>query len=1485
MKMALCGICQQNIESDRGNIQSEGLKNLIDISNELCDGAAARLLQLPLPIPIHKTCRRNYTKPSIIASKKRKREESDDKDNEASRQVRRSEISHYNPYTDCFYCTETITFFRNCTKSNPENYDKKVRLEHRDGHNIATKEIVKSTLTKAEERNDEWGNAVKYRLTPFLEHGDLVAEEAKYHHECQVRFNTGQQRTTFHTVKKVGRPTGKVDSVKDTAFVQLIDYLNTDDKCDGQYTCSELMTLMNSFIGDEQQGYSSKWLTKKLLDHYGGDLIVTSQSGRETIFTLLDAGNHILRQNHKDSGMSKNDIIDMAAVLINDDIRAHVYDCTKYPKFSEMDNKEIVPESLYRLISGIVKRKAAVKKTKCVERKRVAIAHSIVAAVRPRSFLSPILLGVSTYINSKFESRELVDVLSSLSFADDYREVTRLQDSLMPANDSEFQVSAGDILNFVFDNADINIRTLTGLDTWHTMGGIVAQTPGDFDHGDVTGRNILRSTEERTAVQLGQFSQIPIQHYKKKKDAGVKLEVFGALESPKAEPQLLKLAKLQDKMGLMSFPLLQPLGVKCPNWSGFMQVAVTDGTFTMSSCQILPFINLDPTKPDSIYSALCFAQDQVSKQYQMLNGNQKLLASVTFDQPLYAKADDIHTANAKDLDRLFLRLGGFHLLMSYLGGVGSIMRGSGIQDLLATVYASHTVEHMINGHAYARALRGHFLISAALTKLMIDTCPGCLTGVSVERLRDIHAHLLQGTCTGEALLNTRTAIQFSQILDDLAEDLASQGRTGKLWINYYRQIQIVRLFLYAERTGDWDLHLYCVAQMVPIFHTSGHLAYARSERRYLDSMKKLPEVMQTEQFLRFTEEGYFTIRRSHRFWSGNFTDQTIEQLLMRQLKAPGGLAHGRGLTDSTQAKFVHVIPRCVPICNEVEKFCGVHACSSEQHTDLRATTTARDSMHFTTLYNWLRNHNPFSYCSVNGLVCISSGVVAESSANADNAYNIGKETADKLTGLKYGDVKLKRTDKVTSISAASNAVTVRGKEVHVNSNLLLMRTTCTIRKKEDMAGHLCYEFARKPPSLFDKGLMRKSTKSVLAKQLTDEVDPVTELPKNAHYVIDGGYLLHKVVWPKEGTYGDVCNEYVTYTKRHYGQQVTCIFDGYDNLNSTKCYEQERRVGGNVAPTIVFTTDTSLSRCSQKDFLNNRHNKSKFIKMLLTRFLEEGIASFQSQGDADCLIATTALTSANHNNQPVVLVGTDTDLLVQLVAKTRQDQQIYMQFDIERLYRICDIQEKLNPNMKCHILVAHAITGCDTVSALYNKGKKKIVSILSKSSADLSFLDAFQKNGVSCDEIAETGEKLLLLLYGAKTNVSTLNEQRYVMYCQQLVQKRLTSPEGFQLQVLPPTSDAAKYHSYRTYLQVQQWLGNETIVPTDWGWCLSDGKLKPVEMDAEVAPACVLRLISCGCKTGCHTKCTCRNNGLKCSSLCSRCGGNNCSNCEIDSDEL
>ena len=70
--------------------------------------------------------------------------------------------------------------------------------------------------------------------------------------------------------------------------------------------------------------------------------------------------------------------------------------------------------------------------------------------------------------------------------------------------------------------------------------------------------------------------------------------------------------------------------------------------------------------------------------------------------------------SAKSLN-IVTRLGGFHLLMRFLGSIGKMMESSGIEDVLESVYGSNTVKHILSGKAISRTLRGHFLLQSALT--------------------------------------------------------------------------------------------------------------------------------------------------------------------------------------------------------------------------------------------------------------------------------------------------------------------------------------------------------------------------------------------------------------------------------------------------------------------------------------------------------------------------------------------------------------------------------------------------------------------------------------------------------------------------------------------------------------------------------------------------------------------------------------------------
>ena len=65
--------------------------------------------------------------------------------------------------------------------------------------------------------------------------------------------------------------------------------------------------------------------------------------------------------------------------------------------------------------------------------------------------------------------------------------------------------------------------------------------------------------------------------------------------------------------------------------------------------------------------------------------------------------------------------------------------------------------------------------------------------------------------------------------------------------------------------------------------------------------------MSIDEYELFTKKSFFTIRLTDDFWSGNFSDETIEQFLMGNLKSSHGTTHGRGITDSTLTKWVHVL--------------------------------------------------------------------------------------------------------------------------------------------------------------------------------------------------------------------------------------------------------------------------------------------------------------------------------------------------------------------------------------------------------------------------------------------------------------------------------------------------------------------------------------------------------------------------------------------------
>lgn len=543
---------------------------------------------------------------------------------------------------------------------------------------------------------------------------------------------------------------------------------------------------------------------------------------------------------------------------------------------------------------------------------------------------------------------------------------------------------------------------------------------------------------------------------------------------------------------------------RIPGWNGFMEKMTSNKSYAVSGIVTLPFINASPSDYNTIYTTLLAAAERARK------ANQKACL-VTFDQPLFQKARDI-VASSSDprLKNVIVRLGGMHTLMSFMGCIRFIMAGSGLKEVLSLIYAPVSVDKMLTGHAHARAVRGHMLTQLALGHIILAKLD--FSAEEEIEIEDLLDHFDSGTA--EQRMKDEMFEAIVQRFEKQLQVLEANGPTAALWIQYFRMVVLVKQFIKAERSGNWQLHLTTIAKMLPFFHAAGHNNYAVSAHLYLQDMQELEQKMGFRNYHDFVSKGYFTIRRSDKFWSGIWSDMTIEQTLMRSMKSTRGLTRGRGLTDSVLTKWILGMPIMQKVSESIEDFVGIKSSSSEQHVDARPTRQNRDNADVRTLLEWFENHEPFPV--LNRIVSLSTGVVGGDEINCYKAWAIGMEGLKAIVGKNFGEISFSRKKRVLSLSAVTSSLKIADTVVPVDPMLLFQRIAFTKESQDQFQDFFAYELAPYPVSLFDESGMRKSKKSAFYDLFIPTDDNVTS--GDVRYVIDGGHLLQ---WYGEKAKGTV----------------------------------------------------------------------------------------------------------------------------------------------------------------------------------------------------------------------------------------------------------------------------------------------------------------------------------------------------------------------------
>ena len=105
---------------------------------------------------------------------------------------------------------------------------------------------------------------------------------------------------------------------------------------------------------------------------------------------------------------------------------------------------------------------------------------------------------------------------------------------------------------------------------------------------------------------------------------------------------------------------------------------------------------------------------------------------------------------------------------------------------------------------------------------------------------------------------------LSQKLEQEKQRLTETSRTAQLWVQYLEYVKVIKMFIFAERIGDWESHFDATRRMLNLFAATGHYNYAKCGRMYLQQMLELPSNYPSL-YKSFKENGYHTIRRSNQY--------------------------------------------------------------------------------------------------------------------------------------------------------------------------------------------------------------------------------------------------------------------------------------------------------------------------------------------------------------------------------------------------------------------------------------------------------------------------------------------------------------------------------------------------------------------------------------------------------------------------------------------
>ena len=236
---------------------------------------------------------------------------------------------------------------------------------------------------------------------------------------------------------------------------------------------------------------------------------------------------------------------------------------------------------------------------------------------------------------------------------------SRGQDIIIPRN-----INPGTFSTIVWDNNDFDEETVSGKGTTHVANGIMLQNGNTILSDRVTVSKSCRT------VQAPETYIAPYNN-REKGTISLRSQSSDISIDDKSHQDEQQFARNADFVYTLSRKYASESGLPFPGWTG-LNTQVHKEIPTVTNIGYLPVIDAPVTDLATV-NALLKHSVSICQRLQLPENVQ------VFDEALYAKAQMLRWKNEEYKNRLVIRLGDFHTIMSFCSAIAKIFKDAGLE--------------------------------------------------------------------------------------------------------------------------------------------------------------------------------------------------------------------------------------------------------------------------------------------------------------------------------------------------------------------------------------------------------------------------------------------------------------------------------------------------------------------------------------------------------------------------------------------------------------------------------------------------------------------------------------------------------------------------------------------------------------------------------------------------------------------------------------